>query len=89
VDVRGVAQQEGAALAETLCDPIVNVIGREPVHLLDLDLQVIDCLAADILKPERIGVVGALIAYDTDQPCASNPGQREDGKQISLVEINV
>ena len=42
VDVRGVAEQEGAALAEVLRHAVVHAVGREPVHLLDLDLQVRD-----------------------------------------------
>src|SRR4029450_4186306 len=38
MDVRGVAEQEGAALPEILRHAVVDAIGREPVDLLDLAL---------------------------------------------------
>ena len=83
VDVRGVAEQEGAALAEMLRHPVMHMIGRKPIHLLDLDLEVIDRPIADVLEFERIGVVGALVAHGADQarsallrPAGRRPGNR-------------
>src|SRR5206468_9221799 len=35
VNVGGVAEQERATLAEPIGDPMVHVVGREPVHALD------------------------------------------------------
>src|ERR1700745_2293359 len=59
MDERGVAKQEGAALPEILRHAVVDVIGREPVHCLDLDLEIVDDPPADILEFERIGMLGA------------------------------
>src|SRR5271169_559429 len=89
MDMRGVAEQKSATLTEVLRHPMMHVIGREPIHLLDLDLKVIDRAAADILEPERIGVVGALVSYGSDQTRSAFAGQREDGKEVGLVEVDV
>src|SRR6516164_655261 len=39
VDMRGIADKERAALAEMLCDPVMDMVGREPVDPLDPYLQ--------------------------------------------------
>jgi len=50
VDVRGIAEQEGSAFTEILRHPVMHMIGREPIHLLDLNLEVIDRPIADVLE---------------------------------------
>ena len=67
MDMCGVAEQKSATFAEVLRHPVVHVIGREPIHLVDLDLEVIDRPVADVLELERIGMVGALVPHGSDQ----------------------
>jgi hypothetical protein len=67
VDVSRIAEQEGAALAEMLGHPVMNMVGRKPVHLLDVDLEIRDRPVADVFELKRIGMIGALVAYGSDQ----------------------
>ena len=89
MDMRRVAEQEGAAVAEMLRHAMMHVIGREPVHLFDLDLEIVDDPAADIFEFERFGVIGALVAHCPDQPGASRAGKGKHGKEVGLVEIGM
>ena len=89
MDMRGVAEQESATLAEVLRHPMMHVVGREPIHLIDLDLEVIDRPAADILEFQRIGMIGALVPHRSDQTSAAFAGQRKDGKEVGFVEVDV
>src|SRR5712691_6774949 len=52
MDVRGIAEQEGASVAETISDAMVHAIGRKPVHLRDLEFEVLDGFALDVVEPE-------------------------------------
>ena len=87
--MRSVTEQEGASLPETLRHPVVHVVGREPVHLPDPHFKVIDRPAADIFEFERLRVLGTLVPYSPDQPCAAFAGQRKDGQEIGFVEVDM
>ena len=58
MDMRCVAEQEGAPFSEVLRHAMMSVIGREPVHRFDFDLEIIDDPAADILELERLRTLG-------------------------------
>jgi hypothetical protein len=34
-------------------------------------------------------VLGALVPYNPDQPCAARAGQRKDGQEIGFVEVDM
>ena len=87
--MRRVAEQERSPFSEMLRHPMMHVIGRKPVDHPDLHLEVVDRPVADVTKRQRIGAVGALVAYRPDQACFSFSGQREDAEEIGLVEIDV
>jgi hypothetical protein len=89
VDMRGVTEQKSATLAEVLRHPMMHVIGREPVHLVDLNLKVIDRPAADVFELQRISMIGALVSYGSDQTSPAFARQGEDGKEVGFVEIGV
>src|SRR5258708_13151215 len=89
MDMRGVAQQDSAAVAEVLRHPMMDVIGREPIDLLDPDLEAIDRPAADILELERLGMLGALVPNGSDQTSPAFAGQGEDGEEVGLVEVGM
>src|SRR6516225_1553384 len=74
MNVRGVAEQEGAALPEILGHAGVDAIGREPVDLLDFDLEIVDDPPADILELERISPLGAFASHRADQARTSFSG---------------
>jgi hypothetical protein len=50
--VSRITDQEGAALAEMGRHPVMDMIGRKPVHFLDIDLQVLDRPIADVIECE-------------------------------------
>src|SRR6516165_9090114 len=89
MNVRGVAEQEGAALAEILGHAVVDAIGREPVDLLDFDLEIVDDPPADILELERIGMLGAFASHRADQPRTSFSGERKYREEVGLFEIGM
>ena len=54
MDVRRIAEQERATFAEMLRYPMVHVIGRKPVHFLDVNFEVLDRPVADVFELERV-----------------------------------
>src|SRR5262249_24154668 len=74
MNVRRVAKQEGAAFPEVLRHAMVDAIGREPVDLLDFDLEVGNNSPADISELERISTLGAFASHRADQPPTSFSG---------------
>src|ERR1700730_7895557 len=89
VDVRRVAEQEYSPFTEMFRYQVMHVIGRKPVDLLDVDLEVADRPVADVFKRQRIGTAGTLVAYRSDQARLSLSGQRKDAQEIGLVEVDV
>jgi hypothetical protein len=71
VDVSRVADEEGAAFAEMLRYPVMDVIGRKPVHFPDIDFAVLNRPIADIFEFKSIGAVRALVAHGSNQPASS------------------
>ena len=65
VDVRGVAEQKGAALAETLRHAVVHAIGREPVDLPDSTLR---CSIAWPLTSSNVKLAGVARARSRTVP---------------------
>jgi hypothetical protein len=74
VDVSRVAKQEGAALPEMLRHPVMDMIGRKPVHFPDINLKMLDRPTADIIECERVGVVRTLVGHGADQARSPVPG---------------
>src|SRR6516164_9909132 len=89
MNVRRVAEQEGAAFPEILRHAVVDAIGREPVDLLDFDLEIVDDPPADILEFQRISALGAFASNRADQPRASFSGQRKYREEVGLFEIGM
>ena len=67
----------------------MDAIGRKPVHLVDLDLQIIDGTVAYIPELERLGMFCALIAHSTDQAHPLLWSEGENREKVGLVEIDV
>src|SRR5271166_7159661 len=88
-NMRGVAEQRGASLPKKSRHTVVHVISREPVHLVDLNLQVIDRPVADVLEPERLPALREWVLDGPDQPRAAHTGERKDRQEVCLVQINV
>ena len=66
VDVSRIAEQESPAFAKMLRHPVMHMIGRKPVHFLDMNLQVLDSPIADVFEFECIGMVRALVAHGSN-----------------------
>jgi hypothetical protein len=77
------------ALLEMRRHTAMHMIGREPVHLIDLDFEMVDCAIADILEFKSIGTVGTLVAYRPDQTCPTFSGQGKDCQEVGFVEIDM
>src|SRR5437762_735928 len=89
VDVRGIADEEDAPMAETRRDAVVYVVGREPVHAADVDAQPLQKALAHVVPAEILALLLRLGANGTDQPGAALFLEREDGGEIALVDRNV
>ena len=89
VDMSRVADEEGAALAEMFRDPVMDVIGRKPVHFADIDLQVLDRPIADIIECEGIGVVRALVADGPNKARSPLSSEGKDRQEIGLVKVGM
>ena len=87
--MRSIAEQEGASPPEMLRHPVVHAVGREPVHLADPHFKMTDRPAADIFEFERLRVLGAVVSYSPDQPCAALAGQRKYSQEIGFVEVDM
>ena len=90
VDVRGVAEQEGAAVAEMLGHPVMHVIGREPVHLARP--RTLRCSIARSLTSSNVSVSARSARSSRTVPIRrARPvaRQREDAEEVGLVEIDV
>ena len=68
---------------------VVHAVGREPVHLADPHFKMTDRPAADIFEFERLRVLGAVVSYSPDQPCAALAGQRKYSQEIGFVEVDM
>src|SRR5262249_25465084 len=89
MNVCRIAEQKRAPFPEMLRYTMMNMISRKPVYFFDIDLEVLDDPAADILEFERIGAIGAVVTHRPDQSRASLPGERKHGKEISFFEVDV
>ncbi len=67
VHMRGIAQQEDAAMPEAFGDPVMNAIGGEPVDLVDHEPNGADCFTADVLDGQCLVLVDTVLAYRSDQ----------------------
>ena len=86
VDVRGVPEQKGAAVAKRPGDTVVNVIRREPVDALDRDAHALDDAWTHILPGDQPVRFGCLLPHRADQSGATGRLEREHGEEIGSVE---
>src|SRR6185437_1013231 len=90
VNVRGVAEQENAAVAEVLSNAVVDAVRGEPVHALDVDLNPVEDALGDVVPGKIvIGLFGLFVANGADKTDAAVVVQREDGEEVGVVESDV
>ena len=90
VNVRGVAEQEGAAVAEVFGDAVVDAVGGEPVHALDVDVNPVEDALGDVVPGEIVvGLFGLFVANGADETDAAVVVEREDGEEVGVVESDV
>jgi hypothetical protein len=85
----GVAKKECAPLAELIGDAMMHLVGREPVHALDLDVHPIDDARAHVVPGEVLAVMVGVGAHRSNEARPSVFLQRKDGKKIARVERSV
>jgi len=64
VNMRGVAKQQRPPLAEMFGNPVMHMIGRKPVDLFHLHLEVADGATADVRECQLAGIGRALVVND-------------------------
>ncbi len=89
VDMSRIPQQEHAAVAEVLRDPVMHAIGREPVDLAHLNLHVRDRVRAHIFKLQTFRMRGALVANGADQSRAPGALQRKHRQKVRLIKVDL
>jgi hypothetical protein len=77
--MHGVAKQEPATLAKVIRHPVMRVIGRKPVHLLDLKLEVFDRTGRRRLSNRRIASYRPPYAHFVADDRMDNPRNRDQG----------
>ena len=75
--------------AETIGDAMVDAVGREPVHALDVDAHPLDHALAHVVPRQVVVLVFGILAHRADEPRAPFVLQRKDGEKIGRVEADV
>ena len=86
VDVRGVAEEEGATLLEVVRDAVVHMVRREPVHVIDLDAEPLDRSLADVVPGEPPGCVSASARTVPIRRARPAPCIGKSGEKVGFVE---
>ena len=89
VDVGGVAEEEHAAFVEVIGDAVVDVVGAEPVHFVDVDAEAVDDGGADVVPGEAAGFVGEFVADGADEAGVAGVVEGEDREEVGFVECDV
>ncbi len=88
VDVGGVAEEEGSAVAEARRHAMVDTVRREPVHPGVRELHPIHRSALDVVERDR--VIGLLASvHEAHQAQVSGTLQREDQEEIRVLDVDV
>ena len=89
VDVGGVSQQERAPLPESRRHPVVHVIGREPVHPVDRELQMPDHAIADFVESQVAVFIGRPLDHGSNEAHPTRSLQRKDSQEVGPAEIDM
>ena len=87
--MRGVAQHERPSAPEVVGHPMVDMVDREPIHLVDLEPQRPGGKVADIVEAELVEVLPLAWFDRPDQADATLVRQRENGQEVGFVEFPV
>src|SRR6202000_2678557 len=86
VDMRGIAEKEGAPLAEAFRDPVMYAVRREPIDALDLDREPAHHAAAHVLPRQLVARMLGLAAQRPDQSHVTPGLQRKHDQEVAVVE---
>jgi hypothetical protein len=89
MDVRGIAEQEGAPVAETISDAMVHAIGRKPVHLLDIEFEVLHGFALHVVETEFVVLARRQIVNGSNETPVSVSFESEEKEEIGVFDIDV
>ena len=78
VNVRRVTGYECMPSSKMIRDAMVHVIGREPVHVPDVDAHPSNDLLAHVVPREILVLMLELLSHGADQPRASLPFEWKD-----------
>ena len=77
----GVAKQERTTFAKVVRHTMMRMVGRKPVYLRNLTLEMPDCAIADVLEFQPICLIGALVADGSDP--APRSGSQEPHRRAA------
>ncbi len=89
VDVRRISQQKRASSAEVVRDAVMDPIGREPIQLHDVELEVLDRLALHVVERQLAGFAARQVAHGSDQAQAARSLEGKDDHEIGIFEIEI
>ena len=88
MDVCRVAEEKDAPGSEAVGNTMMNAVGRKPMHGRDIELQMSDRLAANIIE-RHLAVLIDFISEDTDQPHTPTGLKRKDNREILVLDVDV
>jgi hypothetical protein len=88
MDVRRVAEQEGAFVAEAERDAMVDAIARKPVYSLDIEAKVLDGFALHGVETQFGGIALRQIANRSNQTYVSLSLEWEENNEVSILDID-
>src|SRR5205814_7716517 len=89
VDVGGVAEEERAPVPKMKRNAMVHAIGREPVNLLDVELEVLEGFASHVLEVEFVVIALWKIVDGSDQTDSSRLLKRKKQKEVRIFDVGV
>ncbi len=87
--MRGVANQERAALAEIIRDAMVDAVVRKPIYALHVDAHPFDHALADVIPRQIFVLAFKFLAHSADKTHAAFGLQRENGQKFCFFQADV
>src|SRR6516165_8887955 len=85
----GIAKHEHTAFAEMIRDPMIHVVGGEPVHALDVDAHPLNDPLAYIVPRQALMLAFDFLSDGADKPGAALIFKRKDRQEIGRIQGDV
>jgi hypothetical protein len=89
VDVRGIAEQEDAALVEPTGNSMMDVVRRKPIDVRNLNAQTIEGACTDIAPGKLVAFPGGFFPHYPNEPRLTTRMKWKHADKIGLVKGNI